>query len=90
MRAGPKHKNAVNKKTGKQGLKDTAGAYALMVELANVSTLSQFWQPLRDNSVEAKKQMEHLLSARGRGVSFVNAAVTSSDMKCLELAKIGI
>lgn len=58
--------------------------------LANGSTGLTFGILLRGDEVEAKKQMERLLSSEGLKVSVVNIAGSSPDKSFLELAKVGI
>lgn len=59
-----------------------------MVELANASTGLTFGQLLRGDSVEAKKQIERLLSPRCQTVSVVSAAGNTPATNCLELENL--
>lgn len=64
-KTGTKRNKTVSKKPEKQALKDITEEYYLMLQLANSSTGLPFGQLLRADSVEAKKQIELLLSPRG-------------------------
>lgn len=66
FKAGQKRKNTVNKKIQKQLLKDTARDCDLIVELENDCTVLNLGQLLLQDAIEAKKQMDRLLTAEGR------------------------
>lgn len=87
----PKKKKKFSaRKSEKQVLKESAGQYDLLLELANASSGLTFGQLLRGDASEAKRQMDRLLSARGQKVTVVDEASPPPNSKCLELAKLKI